>query len=663
MRLRPWCVGACLAVVLSAAPATYAGVDTGTPLQVDAQIGGNTSAVAVAGGLLYLGIGTRIEVLDVSEPSRPLRVGSSAPLPEQPSAIAVASGYAFVADGDAGVYVLDVHDPTQPVGIGTYQPAGASQRVVVDGSTAYVAAGDAGLHILDVSDPSAPQEIGNYNAAAGVLDVALGPGVAYVAVDDGARNRGMRVALPHLRTLDVSDPRNPIELGIADVSAGALASSLMVADPDHGRVYQYWNLFGAIGCDTAGIHVLDVSDPTTPTNVADLPATCGAGSIAGNGDRFAVAASAGSALSLYRPGSAQARTDLMSGVMASGVALDGTLLFVAGEDQASGQSEVRVFDTSSTGGSPAPLGTYAEAALSHAQGTAAGQRIYLGDRGRFSIVDLSQPDRPVEVGAATLPTAGGLANWAVDVSVVGAYAYVIDGPSLLTFSIADPTHPTLVNLQDLGVGTFGVAHAGAYLYVIVGVNPATPGAGLQYELAILDLTDPAHPQTRGTWSDVGGLWNGLVIDGTRAYLTAGRALNVLDVVDALHPRVLGSAPFTDVGGDRLAITGQTVFVNGFEGVHAYDVTDPTQPVVLPVFGGDGGLVSSVALTGLTLYAAYWSGGGLRAFDVSDPTNPVLLGAYPNIPNGSVAASVFALGGHVLTSTYSGLWVLHITPTQ
>ncbi|MBV8964737.1 MAG: hypothetical protein JO191_01030 [Mycobacteriaceae bacterium] len=438
-----------------------------------------------------------------------------------------------------------------------------------------------------------------------------------------------------------------------------MTPALMVVDSDSGRVYQYFESNSGLGCDGGGVHVFDVSDPTAPTNTnSDLPGTCYGGAIAGTGSLFAIGNQLADSLSVYRPAAPEIHTEITTGVHPTGLAMTSSRLYVAGGDQSTGQSEVRIMDLSS-GGQASVVGTYAEAQLSHSQGTSIGQRVFLADRGRLSILDVSQPDKPVEIGSAALPAASGIANWSADVIVMDQYAYAAAGGTLLVFNVGDPTHPTLVSQQDLGVGIVALGRLGGYLYVLIGVQPQPQRPGLEYHLAILDLSDPGHPQRTSDWTGLPGMWNGMTVSGTRAYVTGGRLLGVVDLGDPLNPQLVGTAPFDDTGGDRLAVAGNTVFVAGFSGVDTYNVSDPAHPQPLPTFGGDGGFVSSVAVDGARLYVAYWSGGGVRAFDVSDPSNPTLLGAYAPIPNGDVAASVFAVDGHVLTSTYSGLWALHV----
>src|SRR5215469_5982556 len=106
-----WTVIIATLLMLSMSVQPASADDNAPLLKVDAQIDGQTSAMAVAGSRLYLGIGTRTDVRAVSQPSRPVVVGVSAPLPQVVPRITAANGDGYLADSGGGRYVLVVHEP------------------------------------------------------------------------------------------------------------------------------------------------------------------------------------------------------------------------------------------------------------------------------------------------------------------------------------------------------------------------------------------------------------------------------------------------------------------------------------------------------------------------------------------------------------------------
>ncbi len=254
-------MGVFLAVALAAGGAPVVGQVGRTPAGLEAgawnvwlvgQWGGATYTAAVQGSYVYVGQGPRLAILDVTDPAAPLAVGKTAPLPGIVMEVVVpgnagpmASGYAYVADFDSGLRVVDVSDPTQPVEVGFHQTPGHAYGVAVAGVMTYVADGETGLRVVDVSDPTQPVGVGSYDTPGFAYGVAVAGGYAYVAdsagratggghIRPGAADRGRATAMSEnargvavaggyayvadssggLRVVDVSDPAQPIEVGL-----------------------------------------------------------------------------------------------------------------------------------------------------------------------------------------------------------------------------------------------------------------------------------------------------------------------------------------------------------------------------------------------------------------------------------------------------------------
>ena len=136
-----------------------AGVTGSSNVWLEGHLGGATTTVAVEGSLAYIGEGPRLAILDISSLGAPVLVGRTPALPDLVEGVAVSGGYAYVADGDAGLWIVDVSDPGTPAVTGGCDTPGHAYALAVAGSYAYVADGfDGGLRVVDVSDPGAPVE-------------------------------------------------------------------------------------------------------------------------------------------------------------------------------------------------------------------------------------------------------------------------------------------------------------------------------------------------------------------------------------------------------------------------------------------------------------------------------------------------------------------------
>ena len=109
------------------------------------QIGGLSYAVAISGTLAYAGVGPRLVILEISDPTQPAFLGQTGVLPGVVRGVAAAGDYAYVAAGSAGLRIIQVHDPSSPREVGFYSEPGYAQSVAVGvavaGNYAYVADG------------------------------------------------------------------------------------------------------------------------------------------------------------------------------------------------------------------------------------------------------------------------------------------------------------------------------------------------------------------------------------------------------------------------------------------------------------------------------------------------------------------------------------------
>ncbi|MBK9095446.1 MAG: hypothetical protein IPM84_22360 [Anaerolineae bacterium] len=122
---------------------------TPTPLiELVGQIGGFIRAVEAQGGYAYVGVGPRLLILNVSNPSHPVLVGQSPVLPTFVKSVSVVGDFAYVTKGYGGLHIIDVSDPANPTLRGAYDTPGPACGISVVGSLAYVADGGAACRSL-----------------------------------------------------------------------------------------------------------------------------------------------------------------------------------------------------------------------------------------------------------------------------------------------------------------------------------------------------------------------------------------------------------------------------------------------------------------------------------------------------------------------------------
>jgi len=231
-----------------------------TDVELVGQVRGNVSAVAVQGNYAYLGMGSRLVVVDISNPSNPTVVSQAeipdmieGPLTPDVQDIFVSGSYGYVGAWGQGLWVIDVSNPFEPQVVGYYNFGGIQNYVFVSGSYAYVVGGD--LRVIDISDPTNPYEVGYYNTPGDAVGVFVSSPYAYVADRYGG-----------LRVLDISNPATPQEVGHHDVySSGIFVSGSYAYVVERDLPYIIDDIYYV-----HSLAVVDISNPANPQKVGYL---------------------------------------------------------------------------------------------------------------------------------------------------------------------------------------------------------------------------------------------------------------------------------------------------------------------------------------------------------------------------------------------------------
>jgi hypothetical protein len=191
---------------------------------------GGANDVRVAGTVAYVAEDIGLQLVDVSDPAHPARLGSLS-LPDGDQVrLAVAGNLVYLADLHFGLRVVDVTNPMQPVEVGSLALGGTPRAVSLGGtglggfgltgSYAVVACGDGGVAVVDVSHPAAPVLVGaTPNDAPRAGSVTVRGHYAYVAAGEEAVYGGLHV-------VELADPTNPVEVGTSEDDLGVTRAPL-----------------------------------------------------------------------------------------------------------------------------------------------------------------------------------------------------------------------------------------------------------------------------------------------------------------------------------------------------------------------------------------------------------------------------------------------------
>ncbi len=590
------------------APQPPAGSALDTSLTWLAQLGGASRTVALQGDYAFLGVGSRLVVLNVSDMAHPAFVTQTADWLGVVSDVALAGDYAYVAAELAGVRILDISDPTQPTEVGSFTET-AANALALQGDL-YVADGEAGLQILDISDPTYPSLISTFGD--GANDVAVTPsGDVYVAGSTA------------LTALDLSDPAHPLEKGTWP--SGCSGVSL----PRDGLAF-VWTSPSIMYPGT--VSLVDVTDPQQMATLGSFEIWPQVHDVAVAGD-YAYLASGGLTIYDIRDVAQPENVSYYSTAGAAWrVVLAGGYAYLACER---GLQIVSLNDPLN----PGLLGQYA---MLGAAGAAAADAdyVYLASDGLFRVLSLSDPLHPTQVGSCTI---GGQP---AAIALQGDTAYLAVYAGLQVVDVADARHPRLIDTFEV-TARFGndVAVAGTYAFL----------GNLDYGFRVYHIGDPNHVRGIGRKE-----WLAVAIAATEeyAYVAGGNQLAIFSLSDIINLPLVGTCcSGLEVGSD-VAVLGSHAYLFADVGLVVLDVSNPASPTETSRFPLPGWSGGAMVVAGRRLVHSGLSGShNLRVFDLSDPAHPVLQ-ASTRMPaySGRVAVS----GDYIYAPCHdAGLGILHL----
>ncbi len=437
--------------------------------------------------------------------------------------------------------------------------ANRSETVVVQGTVAYVADTANGLRIFDVSDPADPIQVGMATIGDGAWDVFVTGDLAYVA----AHSEGLRI-------FDISDPTTPTPVGFASTPDHALG---VTVDGDHAFVANR----------SDGVIIIDVSDPTAPVTV-------GSTTLSLHGRR---------------------------------VEIRGRYAYNAGGD-------FNVIDISDRT-NPVQVATLNTPDLAQ-ELRVRGDYAYIGDyNGGFTVVDISDPLVPQVTAHMSLP------GPIFDVEIAGDRAYAVGrGTAPHLIDISDPTAPVLIaTAGPVCVDAHGAELHGEYLYIADFLGDM---------LRVVDARELATPIQVAT--AIGGIPHDMVICGNRMYeIDRDTGLHILDISDPANAFELGNLAMANYPVD-IVTDGHFVYTATREnGLQIIDVSDPSAPVFFASLD-----TPDYAYT-IELFGSYVFLGnrtdGLYIIDISDPANPSYVS---NEPSSYLGRDFDIAGDHVFMAS-------------
>jgi len=563
---------------------------------------GESKAVFAAGSLVFYGIGNKVQIATFSDPQLPVKIGSVilSDIVEDLVRTSINGTQHLMVSGGSKMWLINVQNPTTPSLVSTVEVASGTtcEGIATSGTYAYVAAGGAGFKIYDIATPSNPTLVTSIDSLEYCESVVISGQYAYIA------------AASRSHILDITNPAAPIYVGRID---------------GFGGYHQYINVRSgyAYVCNyDAGLAVVNVTNPSNPVNVIDVPSGYRTARIIFDGN-YGYVAIGDSGMAIYNvtnPASPVYTTKIQTTGRAASlyygaITIGGTPtghIFIANRNPAPGVSAINVLDPNS------PVTTSFLPAIPAATGSAfipfyLDGKVYVayGTAG-LRIIDVTNPSNVSLLGTADL---GGDSRAVV---VSGNYAYVAARDSgVYVVDVTNPANPFKVK-TILTPRARGISINGSIVYI------AASDSGM----GILDITNPADPVIVGyTGSEVYG--ENVAVNGNTAGLTDYGQITFYDITSPSSPVKKGSTGSFNTGNEGFALDGSYAFVPDGDSLKIFSITDLNSPLLVSkIETGGYGYVSDVE--GTYCYVAS-EGTGIRAINISNPSAPVEDGFYDDVP--------------------------------
>lgn len=576
-----------------------------TPLQAtDApamvgQVGGSVTAVAAKDGLVVTGVGMRLLVFDVSQPSQPTVIGRSQILTNLIKEIVLVENLAYAVVEGEGLAIFDLSDPTAPILMSFWPTDGHAWDIAIEGDYAFLTVRVNGLDVIDVSDPSQPHRVANLDLPADAKRLDVENGYAYVT-QSSADGR--------LAIVDVSDPEMPELIGTQIKSSYGLKD--VVVKDRYAYLLQYHRTF----------LVLDVSDPMEMHEVGRLDdwSISGAHTIVWNGDDIYLVDGYGGFLVLNVDNVTQ--PSIVSSYDPDPDTYPdsrGLAVFQNGVFLADARNGLHIVDVSNRE-HPTRLSRYKTGPVATTAATDGNLLIY-SDRGGLGVADTSDPATANRIGYLT-----GAFSW---IETEDHYAYTLDRPGgvLSVVDVADSANPHTLSTYSVEDYPYDFAVANAHAYI-----------SHRDEIEIIDVRNPENPQTVHRLKDLD--YAQIEAANEKLYVVSNLRtpdaefvqISIFDVSTPSAPILSGilteTFGLTNVRLTDVKLNGDYLFVSGYENIHSssvrvYNISNPGEPRLLTVYEFSGRL-NEMALRGNYAYLAF--GDQLRVLKISNLSRPTTV---------------------------------------
>ncbi|MBN2007430.1 MAG: DUF11 domain-containing protein [Anaerolineae bacterium] len=443
--------------------------DPANPVSLGRYADRTVEGVAVAGNYAYLGCSVNplteagLAVVDISNPAAPQEVGFYR-TGIHSDRIHVRENYAYLATTSSypanvkSLRIVNITNPATPTLSGTfsspydYDTTNESYQFDFTGDFAYLATGTTGLQIVNVANPATPTVIGTYNIPTQPGAIAIAGNHLYVADEHWTLYTDTR-DFGDLHVMDIANPAEPQSVGIYDTPGMIHSIAVSGAYAFAGKYVRYD--FDTQQATEGGMQILDVSDPAHPAEIGfyDSGKTTVRNIVLQEGRAYLGINDAGAGkidfVDVSAPATPQHLGQYSDYNAPNDIAISGDYAYLAEQNL----SIINIANLSA----PAKVGEYGSASTIWSVAVS-GDYAYIGTN-NLEIIDISNPTEPAFIGSLNIEGSYLIS----DIAIAGEYAYLAVASKLLIVNIANPQNPVEIAHYD-APGANSIAISGDLIY-------------------------------------------------------------------------------------------------------------------------------------------------------------------------------------------------------
>ncbi len=590
---------------------------------------GSALSVAVRGDIALIGDGPRgLKVIDINNPEQPEEIGSFVDECIV-NGVAISGDIVYLSDAISGFRVIDLRDPENPVQIAELETPDVAQDVFVSGDFAYVADTQSGMYIIDISDPENPEEVGVYDSPGEAMSIVVVGNYAYIADE-----------IAGLQIVSIRNPARPFRHGRFDTPGFAYGVKIS-------------GNYAFIADGSEGLQIVNISDPRDPDRIVrfNTPGTCYEVAVS-DGLIYLADGESGMRIISLTPSIEISDEELNFEAVILNNSISRTLTITN-----EGHTDLIIRDIVVEGDD---FSTDFEDEIVIAANSNHGIRVTFTPEiirmreGSLTIISNAPNQEEIliplfgaglgEIQQIAYAHPGGVTY---DVEVKGNLAFVIAGVNgLHVFDMSDPERPVEIGSVGTPDCAMSICIREDFAYVAVD----------QAGTSIIDISNPENPRAVGRRNSGGRIWDVALTDNQDIIVEYGDILRIIDVSDPEHPQLAGSL---DPGhGNGITVQENIAYLASTGNLRIVDISNPQEPIEI----GSCNLSypKKVTVNGDFAYVANRDRGNLQIVDIGDPENPerVDIGDYD--PPGLAYGIEYKDGFVFLANRDAGICVIDVT---